>query len=43
MLAEQGPVFVTLKIAPVRPQQRDYNRIHGLEVRQAFKHAIKSG
>ena len=43
VLAEQGPVFVTLKIAPVRPQQRDYNRIHGLEVRQAFKHAIKSG
>ena len=43
VLAEQGPVFVTLKVEPTRPQQRDYNRIHGPDVRQAFKDAIKAG
>jgi phosphonopyruvate decarboxylase len=42
VLAEPGPVFGVLKIEPVRPQQRDYNRIHGAEVRQAFKDAIKA-
>ena len=42
VLAEQGPVFAVLKIKPL-PQQRDYNRIHGADVRQAFKDAIKAG
>ena len=42
ILAEQGPVFVALKIEPSGPQQRDYNRIHGADVRQAFKDAIKT-
>ena len=42
VLAEPGPVFGVLKIEPQRPQQRDYNRIHGAEVRQAFKDAIKA-
>ena len=42
ILAEQGPVFVALKIERSGPQQRDYNRIHGADVRQAFKDAIKT-
>ena len=42
VLAEPGPVFGVLKIEPQRPQQRDYNRIHGAEVRRAFKDAIKT-
>jgi len=42
ILAEQGPVFVALKIEPSGPQQRDYNRIHGADIRQAFKDAIKA-
>ncbi len=40
VLAEPGPVFGVLKIEPVRPQARDYNRLHGAEARQAFKDAI---
>src|SRR5205814_1337762 len=36
ILAEQGPVFIDLKIERCGPQARDYNRIHGAEVRQAF-------
>lgn len=43
VLAEPGPVFVTLKIEPSGPQVRDYNRIHGADVRQAFKDAIAKG
>ena len=42
VLAEPGPVFGVLKVEPARPQQRDYNRIHGADVRQAFKDAINS-
>jgi phosphonopyruvate decarboxylase len=40
VLAEDGPVFVHLKIERCGPQERDYNRIHGPEVRQAFKDAL---
>ena len=40
VLAEQGPVFVHLKIERCGPQERDYNRIHSAEVRQKFKDAI---
>jgi phosphonopyruvate decarboxylase len=43
ILAEQGPVFVTLKVEPAGPQERDYMRLHGPQVRQAFKDAIKAG
>lgn len=43
VLAEPGPVFGVLKIEPVRPQARDYNRIHGAEVRRAFKDAMANG
>jgi thiamine pyrophosphate-dependent acetolactate synthase large subunit-like protein len=42
ILAEQGPVFVHLKIERCGPQERDYNRLHGVEARQAFKDAIRS-
>ncbi len=41
LLSEPGPMFGVLKVEPL-PQQRDYNRIHGAEVRQAFKDAIKA-
>jgi uncharacterized protein YceH (UPF0502 family) len=40
VLAEDGPVFVHLRIERCGPQERDYNRIHGPEVRQAFKDAL---
>jgi phosphonopyruvate decarboxylase len=43
ILAGQGPVFIDLKIEPAGPQVRDYSRIHGPHVRQAFKDAIKAG
>ena len=43
ILTETGPVFVHLKIERCGPQERDYNRIHGPEVRQAFKDALKAG
>ena len=42
ILAEAGPVFVDLKIERCGPQARDYNRIHGAEVRQAFKDALQA-
>ena len=42
LLAEPGPVFATLKLEPGGPQQRDYSRIHGPAVRQAFKDALKA-
>ena len=41
ILAEQGPVFINLKVEPAGPQERDYSRIHGPAVRQAFKDALK--
>jgi sulfopyruvate decarboxylase subunit beta len=41
ILTEPGPVFVDLKVEPGGPQQRDYSRIHGPAVRQAFKDALK--
>jgi sulfopyruvate decarboxylase subunit beta len=40
VLAEPGPVFGVLKIEPVRPQVRDYSRLHGPAACQAFKEAI---
>jgi len=42
LLAEQGPVFVDLKVEPSGPQERDYSRIHGPAVRQAFKDALRA-
>jgi phosphonopyruvate decarboxylase len=42
ILAEQGPVFVNLKVEPAGPQERDYSRLHGPHVRQAFRDALKA-
>ena len=43
ILAEQGPVFVCLKIVSSGDQERDYSRIHGPHVRKAFKDALGAG
>ena len=40
VLEEEGPVFVTLKIVPTGPQERDYTRLHGAHVRKAFREAL---
>ena len=40
ILAEQGPVFVCLKIVSSGEQERDYSRLHGPHVRKAFKDAL---
>jgi phosphonopyruvate decarboxylase len=40
ILAEQGPVFVCLKIKSSGPQERDYSRLHGPHVRKAFRDAL---
>src|ERR1700730_7742342 len=37
VLSEGGPVFADLKITSTGPQERDYARLHGPQVRQAFK------
>ena len=43
ILAEQGPVFVCLKIVSSGDQERDYSRIHGPQVRKTFKDALGAG
>jgi len=43
ILAEPGPVFVDLKIESSGPQERDYSRLHGPHVRQAFRDALAKG
>jgi phosphonopyruvate decarboxylase len=40
VLAEPGPVFADLKITSSGPQERDYSRLHGPQVRKAFKEAL---
>lgn len=40
ILAEPGPVFACLKVEPAGPQERDYSRLHGPQVRQAFRDAL---
>jgi sulfopyruvate decarboxylase subunit beta len=40
LLRETGPVFVDLKISASGPQERDYARLHGPHVRQAFRDAL---
>ena len=42
ILAEQGPVFIDLKVEPAGPQERDYSRLHGPHVRQAFRDALNA-
>jgi sulfopyruvate decarboxylase subunit beta len=41
VLAEQGPVFVDLKVEPTGDQERDYLRLHGQAVREATKAALR--
>ena len=43
ILAEQGPVFVCLKIVSSGDQERDYSRLHGPHVRKAFRDALGAG
>ena len=43
ILSETGPVFVCLKIVSSGDQERDYSRLHGPQVRKAFKDAIGAG
>jgi phosphonopyruvate decarboxylase len=43
ILAEAGPVFVCLKIVSSGEQERDYSRLHGPQVRKAFKDALGAG
>jgi phosphonopyruvate decarboxylase len=40
VLAEEGPVFIDLKLTPSGPQQRDYQLLHGADVRATTKAAI---
>jgi sulfopyruvate decarboxylase subunit beta len=42
VLAEDGPVFVDLKVAPSGPQKRDYQLLHGAAVREATKAALRA-
>ncbi len=43
VLSEPGPVFVDLKIVAGGSQERDYSRIHGPQVRKAFRAALAAG
>jgi hypothetical protein len=40
VLSETGPVFADLKISSSGPQERDYSRLHGPDVRKAFRDAL---
>jgi sulfopyruvate decarboxylase subunit beta len=40
VLSQDGPVFATLKVTPSGPQNRDYSRLHGADVRAATKAAL---
>lgn len=40
ILGEPGPTFTCLKIVSSGEQQRDYSRLHGPHVRQAFRDAL---
>ena len=42
LLAEQGPVFVALKLVAGPPPSQDYGFIHGAPTRAAFKAALKA-
>ena len=41
VLDQEGPVFATLKVVAGGPQERDYSRLHGAHVRQAFRDALR--
>jgi sulfopyruvate decarboxylase subunit beta len=40
VLAEEGPVFASLKVTPSGPQNRDYSLLHGPATRAATKAAL---
>ncbi|AMN41318.1 thiamine pyrophosphate-dependent enzyme [Rhodoplanes sp. Z2-YC6860] len=40
ILADPGPVFTCLRIVSSGEQQRDYSRLHGAHVREAFRDAL---
>jgi sulfopyruvate decarboxylase subunit beta len=42
VLAEEGPVFIDVKVIPSGPQARDYSRLHGAAVRAATKAALRA-
>ncbi len=42
LLSEPGPTFVDLKIVSSGVQERDYARLHGPQVRKAFKDALSA-
>jgi thiamine pyrophosphate-dependent acetolactate synthase large subunit-like protein len=42
VLAEDGPLFIDLKLIPSGPQARDYTRLHGPAVRAATKAALRA-
>ena len=39
---ERGPVFVCLKVVSSGEQTRDYSRLHGAPVRQAFRDSLRT-
>jgi phosphonopyruvate decarboxylase len=43
LLSGPGPVFADLKMTSSGPQERDYSRLHGPHVRQAFRAALATG
>ncbi len=43
LLSGPGPVFADLKIMASGPQERDYSRLHGPHVRNAFRAALAAG
>jgi len=43
ILAEEGPVFIDLKVTPSGPQTRDYSLLHGAAPRAATREALRSG
>jgi sulfopyruvate decarboxylase subunit beta len=43
LLAQPGPVFVDLEVVASGPQERDYTRLHGVQVREAFRAALAAG
>jgi sulfopyruvate decarboxylase subunit beta len=44
LLAQEGPVFVCLKVVPgaTAPRQGDYPYLHGAEVRQRFREGLRT-
>ncbi len=41
VVSAEGPVFASLKVQARHPQERDYSKIHGPQVRDAFRRAVQ--